>query len=158
MAFPTSVTVKNKCLLFKPPYLWSCYSSLGRLIQGFFCQLLEGLASTHHFRTSTTPPHNGNENYIPLRTHSFLKSLTALLRKFTLNCHHPVAKNSPEMQEAQEMWVQSLGREDRQEEGIATHSGILSGKIPCTRGAWWAIIHGVTHDLSDWAARQAGPS
>ena len=31
----------------------------------------------------------------------------------------------------QKMWVQSLGREDPLEEGMATHSGILAWRIPC---------------------------
>ena len=39
-------------------------------------------------------------------------------------------KNSPEMQETQEMLVQSLGGEDRLEEGMATHSGMLAWRIP----------------------------
>ena len=37
------------------------------------------------------------------------------------------------MQEAQEMWVQSLGWEDPLEEGMATHSGILAWRIPWTQ-------------------------
>ena len=32
----------------------------------------------------------------------------------------------------QEMWVQSLGREDPLEEGMATHSRILAWRIPWT--------------------------
>ena len=36
------------------------------------------------------------------------------------------------MQEMQEMWVQSLGGEDPLEEGMATHSSILSWRIPWT--------------------------
>ena len=36
------------------------------------------------------------------------------------------------MQETQETWVQSLGREDPLEEGMATHSSILAWKIPWT--------------------------
>ena len=39
------------------------------------------------------------------------------------------AKNLPEMQETQ---LESLGREDPLEEGIATHSGILAWRIPWT--------------------------
>ena len=39
-------------------------------------------------------------------------------------------KNLPEMQEAQEMQVQSLGWEDPLEEGMATHSSILAWRIP----------------------------
>ena len=42
------------------------------------------------------------------------------------------------------MWVQSLGREDPLEEGMATHSGILAWKIPTDRGAWQATVHRVT--------------
>ena len=36
------------------------------------------------------------------------------------------------MQETQEMQVQSLGREDPLEKGMATHSSILTCKIPWT--------------------------
>ena len=40
--------------------------------------------------------------------------------------------NPPAMPETQEMWVQSLGREDTLEEELATHSSIFAGKIPWT--------------------------
>ena len=45
------------------------------------------------------------------------------------------------------MWetrVQSLGRADPLEEGMATHSSILSWRIPRDRGAWWNTAQGVT--------------
>ena len=41
-------------------------------------------------------------------------------------------KNSPEMQEIQEMWVRSLGWEDPLKKGTATHSSILAGKSSWT--------------------------
>ena len=41
-------------------------------------------------------------------------------------------KNPPAMQEPQETQVQSLGREDPLEEGMATHSSILAWRIPWT--------------------------
>ena len=41
-------------------------------------------------------------------------------------------KNLPAVQEMQETQVRSLGREDPLEEGTATHSTILAGKIPWT--------------------------
>ena len=50
-------------------------------------------------------------------------------------------KNPPAMQET---WVQSLGREDPLEGGMATHSNILGGRILVDRGGRWATIHGVT--------------
>ena len=43
-----------------------------------------------------------------------------------------VVKNLPAMQELQETWVQSLGREDPLEEGTATHSSIVASRIPWT--------------------------
>ena len=43
----------------------------------------------------------------------------------------------------QETWVQSLGREDPLEEGMATHSSILAWRIPMDRGAWRATVYGV---------------
>ena len=50
-------------------------------------------------------------------------------------------KNPPEMGE---MWVRSLGWEDRLEEDMATHSSILPWRIPMDRGGWWATVPGVT--------------
>ena len=53
-----------------------------------------------------------------------------------------------------ETWVWSLGWEDPQEEGMATHSSILAWRIPMDRGAWWAIVHRVSKSqtrLKDWA-------
>ena len=41
------------------------------------------------------------------------------------------------------MTVQSLGREDLLEEGMATHSSILASRIPMDRGAWWATVRRV---------------
>ena len=37
----------------------------------------------------------------------------------------------------------ALGWEDALEEGMATHSSILSWRIPMDRGAWRAAVHGV---------------
>ena len=41
-------------------------------------------------------------------------------------------KNSPAMQEPQDMQFRSLGGKDPQEEGIATHPSILAWRIPWT--------------------------
>ena len=43
-----------------------------------------------------------------------------------------MVKNSPAMQEIQEMLVRSLGHEDPLEKGMTTHSGILPWRIPWT--------------------------
>ena len=50
-------------------------------------------------------------------------------------------KNLPAMWET---WVWSLGWEDPLEKGMATHLSILAWRTPLDRGAWWAIIHGVS--------------
>ena len=42
----------------------------------------------------------------------------------------PLLKGTVPLQETQEMQVRSLGWEDPLEEGMATHSGILSWEIP----------------------------
>ena len=47
------------------------------------------------------------------------------------------------MQEMLETRVQSLGREDPLEEGMATHSSFLVWRISMDRGAWWATAHAV---------------
>ena len=63
-------------------------------------------------------------------------------------------KNLPAMQKTQETRVGSLGREDPLEEGKATNSSILAGKIPWTEepGALQSIgSQRVGHDCSDWA-------
>ena len=49
-------------------------------------------------------------------------------------------KNLPAMLET---WVQSLGWEDPLEEGVATHSSILTWRIPMDRGAWQTTVLGV---------------
>ena len=41
-------------------------------------------------------------------------------------------KNLPARQETQELWVRSLDRERRLEEGVATHSSILAWSSPWT--------------------------
>ena len=48
------------------------------------------------------------------------------------------------MQEMQEMWVQSLDQEDPLEKEMATPFSILAWRIPWTREAWRATVHGVT--------------
>ena len=42
-----------------------------------------------------------------------------------------------------ETWIQSLGREDPLEEGMATHSNTLAWE---NQGDWWATVHGVVKE------------
>ena len=54
----------------------------------------------------------------------------------------PVAqtvKNLPAMKTQ----VQTLGQKDPLEKGMAIHSSILAWRIPWTKGAWQATVHGV---------------
>ena len=44
----------------------------------------------------------------------------------------------------QQMWLRSLGWEDPLEKGKATHSSILSWRIPMDKGAWQATVHWVS--------------
>ena len=43
----------------------------------------------------------------------------------------------------QETRVQSLGRVDPLENGVATHCRSLAWRIPTDKGAWWTIVHGL---------------
>ena len=45
----------------------------------------------------------------------------------------PGAKNLPTIQEMEEMWVQHLSGEDLLEEERATHSSVITRKIPWTK-------------------------
>ena len=65
-----------------------------------------------------------------------------------------VAQMVKDQPAVQETWVRSLGWEDPLEEVMANHSNILAWRIPTDRGAWRAIVHGVTKSwtrLSDKA-------
>ena len=52
-----------------------------------------------------------------------------------------MVKNLPAMWET---WVLSPGWEDLLEEGMSSHSSILTWRIPMDRGAWRATVHRVT--------------
>ena len=51
-----------------------------------------------------------------------------------------LVKNLPAMQKT---WVRSLGWGEPLEEDMATHSSVLSWRIPRDRGAWRATLCGV---------------
>ena len=51
-----------------------------------------------------------------------------------------MVKNPPAKAETQ---IQSLGREDPLQEGMATHSSVLHLENPTDRGAWQARVLGV---------------
>ena len=56
------------------------------------------------------------------------------------------------------MWVQSLGREDPLEEGMATHSSVLAWRLPWTEepnGLQSTVLHRVEHYCRDLAFVQA---
>ena len=61
------------------------------------------------------------------------------------------------MQERQEMWVQSLGREDPLEEEVATHPSILVWRIPWAEepGELQSVESQSQTQLSDWEHRHA---
>ena len=63
------------------------------------------------------------------------------------------------MQEKQEMGVQSLGREDPLEKGMATHSSILAWEIQWTEepGSPLSKVARVRHDLMTKITTANGP-
>ena len=71
--------------------------------------------------------------------HLFLDGADLFTKLFTFPGSSTV-ENLPAMQE---IWVQSLGREDPLEKGVAIHSGDFCLENPTDRGAKQATIHGV---------------
>ena len=56
-----------------------------------------------------------------------------------------VVKNpSADAGDVERLRFQSLGQEGPLEEEMSTHFTILAWSNPMDRGAWWAIVHGVT--------------
>ena len=53
--------------------------------------------------------------------------------------------------------VQSQGREDPLEEGMATRSNTVAWKIPQTEEAWRATVHGVCSVGHDIATKRQPP-
>ena len=66
-----------------------------------------------------------------------------------------MVKNPPAVQEPQEMWVQSLGREDPLEEGVATHPSILAWRIPQTKEPGGLQSMGSKRVRHDWATKHS---
>ena len=61
-----------------------------------------------------------------------------------------LVKNPPAMQETR-VWF--VGHEDPLEKEMTTHSSILAWRIPVDRGAWQAVVYGVTKVRHDWATK-----
>ena len=55
-----------------------------------------------------------------------------------------VVKNLSAVQDMKQTWIPSLSWEDPLEEGMASHSNILTWELVMDRKAWCAAIHGVT--------------
>ena len=75
----------------------------------------------------------------------------ALAARFSLQClplHQgfPGAPDSKEFACNTETWVRSLGREDSLEKGMATHSSVLTWRVPMDREVWQATVHGVAKE------------
>ena len=62
-------------------------------------------------------------------------------------------KNAPAMQEIRERWVWSLGQEDPLEKEMATHSSILTWKIPWVKEPGGLESVGSQRVGHDWATR-----
>ena len=61
------------------------------------------------------------------------------------------------MQETRETWAQSLGREDLQEEEMATHSSIPAGTIPDAEQPGGLQATGSQRVRHDWATKHSLP-
>ena len=57
----------------------------------------------------------------------------------------------------QETWVQFQDQEDPLEKEMATHSSVLSWRIPMDRGAWQATVHWITRVGQDLVNKPLPP-
>ena len=106
-------TLAETLLLQDLPVGWSPSSPLGRGSSPL-CQL---------------GPEDARRPGRPSSTHCLLHRLYTSPSSH-LGCPSgSVVKNLPTMQELQETWVRSLGREDPLKEGLVTHSSIPAEKI-----------------------------
>ena len=80
--------------------------------------------------------------------------LASLLPSCRASLVAQLVKTLPAMQETQ---IRFLGWEDPLEKEVATHSSILAYKMPVDRGAWQAIVHGVTRVRHDLATKPPPP-
>ena len=93
----------------------------------------------------------------PLLDHGEMASLLRVFQQCPSHGQSLVAqmvKNLPAMWDT---WVRSWGWEESLQKRPATHCSILAW--PMDRGAWQAIVHGVTNNqtrLSDWAHTSQG--
>ena len=69
-----------------------------------------------------------------------------------------VAQRLKRLPAMQETWVRSVGWEAPLEKEMATHCSILTRRIPWTRGAWQATVHGVTRVGHDLVTKPPPPS
>ena len=65
----------------------------------------------------------------------------------------PVAQTGKNLPAMWETGAPSLGWEDPLDEGVITHSSVLTWRIPMDRGAWRATVHGVAKTDSDTTER-----
>ena len=80
--------------------------------------------------------------------------LASLLPSCRASLVAQLVKTLPAMQETQ---IRFLGWEDPLEKEVATHSSILAYRMPVDRGAWQAIVRGVTRVRHDLATKPPPP-
>ena len=73
------------------------------------------------------------------------------------NCYSFQAQTVKDLPPMRETRLQSLGKEDPLEKGMAAHSSVIAWRTPWTEEpGGWATVHGVTEGrtrLSDWHAQ-----
>ena len=109
-------------------------------------------------RPDTTPPPRG---LCPAVSPPFSLHCSQIPSPLASQMAQWIKNHLPAMQEMQEMRVQSLGRDDTLEEGMATHSSILAWRIPWMEKPGRLQSMGsqrVRHDSSDWAPTALAPA
>ena len=125
---------------------WSCVSGFGLWYQGMGTRGFPGSSAGKESICNA-----GDPGLIPGSGRSPGEEVGYLLHYSWASLMAQIVKN---LLVVWETWVQSLGWEDPLEEGMATHSSILTWRIPMDRGACWTTVHRVARSqtwLSDSA-------
>ena len=92
-----------------------------------------------HTYTYTLPAHTHTHTH----THTYIHRASQWLSSKESVCEAGASRDA-----------YSIPGEDPLEEGMATHSSILSWRIPMDRGAWWATVHEVAEsDMTEATER-----
>ena len=144
LAFSTIQRMLAIWSLVPLPFLKPAWTSVPKALELFklnggfpgVVAIVQSVSHAQSFATPWTAAHQASLSIILSQSSlKFMSTESVMLSNCLILPGASVLKNLPVKQETQ---VWPLGQEDPPEKEMATHSSILTWKVPWTRGAWWA--------------------